>query len=898
MAENNPIKKQYFVKRQNYPKGEYWSEEKYNAIKDRFFDDYKDAEVYEIAPMGADEELKDNDALAVRRKNFPRGEFVTAGQWKVGGKKFLNDFPDAEVSRISPIDIYGDKLREIYDRIGTLKNELEGLPQESDAADLRNMSDEDIMAEAQRQITEKPGLDRRHEINRELEQLYRMREENPAWQRYWEQTRKGIAEEDERLEKMQKQMREDEKDFAENYDATLHASAMGGHGFSAGALSNLVTRHKVKSKEGISSEEYAELQRKYNVNRESLAAARMFLDDAKKVAAAPSRYGGDEKGAGSDFWQGIVDNKTGVVSLTGLVRAGLNTHLIDAIKAIQEKEGKDVNILDLVKKDSFANLDYLEMGQKELVKAFVKKAEVEGGRSETLSRSYQAGQSAIESVGFMLDFLMMGGIGDAAAEAVAGNLVKSAGRGTIAEIGADALYGTVKALAMTPVMPSSYSNFVNNLLQFTDDPNDPDKVGRIDLSGKRMLQAAGDVLIENISETIGSLPMEFVKLPLSKVSFPAWVTTLSNSPYMAALKQAGYNGFFEEMVEEWTGNALRVISTVDKDALKNFATWDQQFITAGAFAPMSLLGLPVSAVQLGVASKAMKKSGVSLENIVGSLKIDDEAAKNALISEIKNTRYETPEELATHMGALYKQIVDNGGSPEQAAAAILLHTQNASRYNVVSGMMEQQKDEQRSTRLLALEKQIGDNNWHHEGKHGVNYVRTITDEDGNLVKQGDVGELCVKGPGVMKCYYNDPKATAETLRGDWLRTGDMAMEDEDGFIFLVDRKKDVIISGGENLYPVQIEDFLITNRKIKDVAVIGLPDSRLGEIAAAIIELHQGETCTEEEINEFCLDLPRYKRPRKIIFADVPRNPTGKIEKPRLRKMYGGEGLVAAQNRG
>ena len=123
------------------------------------------------------------------------------------------------------------------------------------------------------------------------------------------------------------------------------------------------------------------------------------------------------------------------------------------------------------------------------------------------------------------------------------------------------------------------------------------------------------------------------------------------------------------------------------------------------------------------------------------------------------------------------------------------------------------------------------------------------------------------------------------------------MQDPDGFIYLVDRKKDVIITGGENLYPVQIENFLAAHSKIKDVAVIGLPDSRLGEIATAIIEIKAGMTCTEEEIEEFCLDLPRYKRPRKIIFADVPRNPTGKIEKPRLRKMYGGEGLVDSQNK-
>ncbi len=181
------------------------------------------------------------------------------------------------------------------------------------------------------------------------------------------------------------------------------------------------------------------------------------------------------------------------------------------------------------------------------------------------------------------------------------------------------------------------------------------------------------------------------------------------------------------------------------------------------------------------------------------------------------------------------------------------------------------------------------------GKSGYGWETKIVDENHNPVKQGEVGELAVKGPGVMLCYYNDEKATDEVLSDGWLYTGDMAQEDPDGFIYLVDRKKDVIISGGENLYPVQIEDFLRKNDKIKDVAVIGLPDERLGEIAAAIIELKPDVSCTEQEIMDFCMELPRYKRPHKIIFADVPRNPTGKIEKPKLREIYCGESLVAAQ---
>ncbi|MDR1629952.1 MAG: AMP-binding protein [Oscillospiraceae bacterium] len=193
---------------------------------------------------------------------------------------------------------------------------------------------------------------------------------------------------------------------------------------------------------------------------------------------------------------------------------------------------------------------------------------------------------------------------------------------------------------------------------------------------------------------------------------------------------------------------------------------------------------------------------------------------------------------------------------------------------------------------------LGVENIHKVGAIGVpgyGWEIMIADEQGNPVKQGDVGELYIKGPGVMKCYYNDEKATAATLKNGWLLSGDMAKQDEDGFIYLVDRKKDVIITGGENIYPVQIEDFLRANQKIKDVAVIGLPEKRLGEITAAIIEVKPGMELMEEEVNEFCLDLPRYKRPRKVIFDSVPRNPTGKIEKPKLRERYCAETLVEAQ---
>ena len=198
---------------------------------------------------------------------------------------------------------------------------------------------------------------------------------------------------------------------------------------------------------------------------------------------------------------------------------------------------------------------------------------------------------------------------------------------------------------------------------------------------------------------------------------------------------------------------------------------------------------------------------------------------------------------------------------------------------------------------------LGVENIDHVGAIGVpgyGWECKVVDDEGNIVPSTDserVGELCVKGPGVMICYYKNPEATAECIKDGWLLTGDMAKYDEDGFIWLVDRKKDVIISGGENIYPVQIESFLMKNTKIQDVAVIGLADTRLGEISAAIIQLKEGCEATEDEINNFCLELPRYKRPRKIIFADVPRNATGKIEKPLLRERYGALNLVAHENK-
>ena len=172
------------------------------------------------------------------------------------------------------------------------------------------------------------------------------------------------------------------------------------------------------------------------------------------------------------------------------------------------------------------------------------------------------------------------------------------------------------------------------------------------------------------------------------------------------------------------------------------------------------------------------------------------------------------------------------------------------------------------------------------GMAGWNWETKIVDEKGEELPLGKTGELIVKGEGNMVEYYKNLEETQKTLRNGWLFTGDMAKYDEDGYIWLVDRKKDMVISGGENIYPVQIENFLMEHEKIHDVAIIGTPDERLGETVTAIIKVKENKNLSEKEVNKFCEKLARYKRPKKIFFDDVPRNPTGKIEKPKLREKY------------
>jgi acyl-CoA synthetase (AMP-forming)/AMP-acid ligase II len=161
----------------------------------------------------------------------------------------------------------------------------------------------------------------------------------------------------------------------------------------------------------------------------------------------------------------------------------------------------------------------------------------------------------------------------------------------------------------------------------------------------------------------------------------------------------------------------------------------------------------------------------------------------------------------------------------------------------------------------------------------------IVDDQDQPVPVGEVGELICRGPNVMKGYYKDPQATREALKGGWLHTGDLARMDEEGFVYIVDRKKDMIISGGENIYPREIEEALYHHPKIQEAAVIGTPDPLWGESVKAFVVLKEGAAMREEEAMEYCKNhLASYKKPKSVRFVpSLPRNPSGKVLKTILR---------------
>ena len=175
------------------------------------------------------------------------------------------------------------------------------------------------------------------------------------------------------------------------------------------------------------------------------------------------------------------------------------------------------------------------------------------------------------------------------------------------------------------------------------------------------------------------------------------------------------------------------------------------------------------------------------------------------------------------------------------------------------------------------------------GKPQLHVEVRIVDREGQDVPQGERGELLIKGPGVTPGYWQLPEMTAEAIEDGWLHSGDVALQDEDGYYYIVDRWKDMYISGGENVYPAEVENVIFKIPKVAEVAVIGVPDEKWGEVGLAIIVCKEDETLTEAEIIDYChTNLARYKAPKSVVFMDqLPRNAAGKVLKHELRDQFG-----------
>jgi acyl-CoA synthetase (AMP-forming)/AMP-acid ligase II len=176
------------------------------------------------------------------------------------------------------------------------------------------------------------------------------------------------------------------------------------------------------------------------------------------------------------------------------------------------------------------------------------------------------------------------------------------------------------------------------------------------------------------------------------------------------------------------------------------------------------------------------------------------------------------------------------------------------------------------------------------GKVGALAEVRIVDEAGNDCPVGEAGEIIVRGDQVLSGYWNRPEATAEAFRDGWFHTGDVARMDQEGFVYIVDRKKDMIVSGAENVYPREVEEVLFSHPAIAEAAVFGLPDEHWGERVAAAVVLAAGARLTEDELETFCRErMAGDKRPRIWHFTDeIPKNVSGKVLKRTLRERYSG----------
>ena len=729
----------------------------YENHKDELFNTYKNASVKELTdidPTKAFEFLPD-DEFEISLDDVGEKKVVSAQQFIDNMEKLYQVYPNARVTRRRNVNYWGGKLDQLNNQIGQLESNRNEVLKAYNSANWDITDEEQNPSEALAAARSSMGSKEEMEvIDKRLEKLYREREENPEWQNGKQRQIDTLSASLADMDKKQKALARKNPEAYKAYWSALSGSRGG---------MKLLGSDKGQDPS-------------FNRDIESLAAAKLMYDEAIKVAKAPSRY--DKTTGFANFFRGLAGGADEIFTPANLVKAGLNMHLVDAIKRIQDAEGAKANIIELIQKPEY--LGYLSDGEKELVKAFVVKSAIDAQRAGDLSLGYQSGQTAAQSLGFMADFLMFGGIGESAAQQATKGITKGLAKASanlglqgakrsVAMAAPKFIEGTlrsaVKTLVMSPFMPSSYANLTNGLLQIND-------AGAVDLSGKAIINTiVNDVFIENLSENAGGQVEKLLGVPFKplgkgmkalgekafgEIPFDNWVKVYKNSPAAKLLKQAGFNGYVGEIGEEWYGNALRVMTGSDKEALKDFTTVENQIITMTAFAPMSLLGLGASAAQYHTSVKRMGKTAEALKSVLAKNGYSSDKIDNIL----DVTKAESPTLLAQHLSPVINQVAkDNLASAPEVYKAVCDYARAVADWRVFDGVNQSDINDRREAMFQEISAGTGTDNWYTTAKSGTvdegeeqpadglgfDYVRFIDDRDGHrwLVQSETEGKLAL-----------------------------------------------------------------------------------------------------------------------------------------------------------
>lgn len=311
---------------------------------------------------------------------------------------------------------------------------------------------------------------------------------------------------------------------------------------------------------------------------------------------------------------------------------------------------------------------------------------------------------------------------------------------------------------------------------------------------------------------------------------------LSNRVFLAIMPICHSNSIWATLITLWMGGTNVIFPSGKFDPEKVLATIEREKVTTTSLVPTMITRI------LELPDEVKNKYDLSSLTSIGSSSAPlHTKTKEGALKFFKNVRFS-----------------EGYGSTETGALTTLRH-----------------KDQMRKVRSI--------------GKPNPGIEIKLVDEDGNIITEpGKIGVLWAKTPSAFVGYYKDPEKTREAIDGEWVTAGDMAFMDEEGYYFLADRKNDMIISGGENIYPREIEEVLIKHPAVSDVAVIGVPHEQWGEEVKAVVQLKEGYTVTEQVLLDFCKDqLAGYKRPRSVDFVnDFPRTATGKILKRLVKEKY------------